>query len=381
MIFIINTTNLQSGGALQVATSLLDEWNSNFIQHQFHIFVSPQLRKVLDQSKFESHIKFYNFDKNPTSNIRSILFFHKELSSLEQKIKPQAVFSIFGPTLWKPKSPHLVGFANGYYLFNESTFIQQHILNSIRGKIYYYSRRFFLFRQLKKESTLYWVETTEAQEKLAATIGELKKNIIVVGNTYGKHLDDKTEITSETNAYTLLYLSAYYPHKNFEIIPTVIDILNSKNVDAQFLVTLNENKYEQLFSNNKTHKKYAHNLGAIKPNETREAYQKADAILMPSLLETFSANYPEAMKMKKPLLCSDFDFARNICGASALYFDPYHATDIADKIIQLINDKKLQHQLIDAGTQQLSKLETPSSRAIKLTNILELMATSKNSVL
>ena len=68
---------------------------------------------------------------------------------------------------------------------------------------------------------------------------------------------------------------------------------------------------------------------------------QSDAMLLPTMLECFSASYPEAMVMKKPVLTSDLSFARSICGNAAIYFNPFDPADIADKIIGLVNDKTL----------------------------------------
>lgn len=371
MNFIINTTNLQSGGALQVASSLLEEWNKNST-HEFHVFLSPQLSAVLEQSRFGQNFQFYAFKSNPTKNIKSLIENKSKLKTLEQRINPNAVFTVFGPALWIPKKTHLVGFANGYYLFDDSNFIQQGVLTNILKRIKYYSRRFLLFRQLKKEANYYWVETEKAQAKLASTINRTISDIKFIGNTFGASLE-ATKNTANNRAFRLLYLSAYYGHKNFEIIPKVIELLKRKNIPVQFLLTLTQEKFNQLF-NQEWHKNYVVNLGPIQPNKIKEVYEQSDAVFMPSLLETFSANYPEAMKMELPIICSDFDFSRSICGEAALYFDAQNPEDIANKIVALINNKTLQSDLINAGKKRVAQLETPESRANKLLTLLENIA-------
>lgn len=371
MKFIINTTNLQSGGALQVASSLLEEWNKNSI-HVFHVFLSPQLAALIEQEKFSAHFHFYEFNQNPTNSIWSLFHFHKKLNRQAQGIKPDAVFTIFGPALWTPQSPHLTGFANGYYLFDESDYIQNDVLGKLTKKNYYQFRRYLLFKQLSKEAQCYWVETEKAQAKLASTINRTISDIKVIGNTFGASLE-ATKNTANNKAFRLLYLSAYYGHKNFEIIPKVMEVMKQKNIPVQFLLTLTPEKFNQLF-NQEWHKNYVINLGPIQPNKIKEVYEQSDAVFMPSLLETFSANYPEAMKMELPIICSDFDFSRNICGDAALYFDPHNPEDIAYKIVKLINDKTLQNDLINAGQKRLAQLETPESRANKLLTLIENIA-------
>lgn len=378
MKFIINTTNLQSGGALQVALSLLEEWNKSPVQNEFHIFLSPQLKRLLTRNNFRANFTFYNFDKNPTNSIFTTLTYYTKLSRLEAQLKPDAVFTVFGPALWKPKSSHLVGFANGYYLFDNSDFIRKRVLTNIFGKLKYYARHYFLFNQLKKEGNQYWVETNAAKERLSETINKPINNITVIGNTYGSSFKYKPgQKVNTNNTFNLLYVSAYYEHKNFEIIPKVITILKERNIESTFILTLPNDKFEKLFGE-LSNPEYLINEGPTNPQEITGIYQNADAIFMPSMLETFSANYPEAMKMELPIICSDYDFSRNICGDAALYFDAENPVDIANKIVELIENKELQKQLTETGKSRLQELETPESRAEKLLQLLNETTQMKN---
>jgi glycosyltransferase involved in cell wall biosynthesis len=301
----------------------------------------------------------------------SLLGNQSKLKKLELKIKPDTVLTVFGPAIWTPQKPHLVGFANGYYLFDESDFVQQHVLTNILKRLKYYSRRFLLFRQLKKEANYYWVETLSAQKKLAETISEDINKIEVIGNTYGTTFNNEIVPKNKTNnSFNLLYVSAYYPHKNFEIIPSVIEILAERKVNCRFIFTLPQKEFEGITRFVK-HLKFIQNVGPCPQEALIQLYSDADAVFMPSLLETFSANYPEAMKMNLPIICSDFNFSRDACGDAALYFDAQSPEDIADKIVALINNKTLQNDLINAGKKRLAQLETPESRANKILTMLE----------
>jgi len=88
-------------------------------------------------------------------------------------------------------------------------------------------------------------------------------------------------------------------------------------------------------------------------------------------MECFSASYPEAMFMQKPILTSDLDFAHSICGDAAVYFDPLDPVSIGRSIYELSISKEKQEELKKAGTMQLSKFETAESRAMKYVDILE----------
>ena len=60
-------------------------------------------------------------------------------------------------------------------------------------------------------------------------------------------------------------------------------------------------------------------------------------IFLPTLLKVFIAAYPEAMKIEKPIMTSNYSFATDVCQDSALYFDPL---DSKDKIAYRKRQKK-----------------------------------------
>jgi glycosyltransferase involved in cell wall biosynthesis len=377
MKFIINTTNLQNGGALQVACSLLNEWNKHCATYEFHICLSPQLAKTCANIQFNKHINIYIFEQHSTNKFIKLIRNRQRLKQIEASTKPDAVLTIFGPALWQPKVPHIVGFANGYYLFDRAQYIQEKICTDFLKRIYYYSRRWLMLQQLKKEAQQFWVETAQAQEQFSKAISVPLNKIQVIGNCasiLGQTISPKHR---NQNTYRLLYLSAFYEHKNFSIIPFVIDELKKRGILCQFCVTLPDAAFQSIFGHVKN-SNYLLNLGPIASMEIGQAYADADAVFMPSLLETFSANYPEAMYMRKPILCSDYAFSRSICQDAALYFNPFDAHDIADKINILMQDKLVQANLIAAGSRLVIQMETPESRAKKLVQQLVQLAANTN---
>ena len=49
---------------------------------------------------------------------------------------------------------------------------------------------------------------------------------------------------------------------------------------------------------------------------------------MPTLLESFSGTYVEAMYHQIPIFTSDIDFAHDVCKEAAFYFDPLDSNSI-----------------------------------------------------
>jgi glycosyltransferase involved in cell wall biosynthesis len=76
-------------------------------------------------------------------------------------------------------------------------------------------------------------------------------------------------------------------------------------------------------------------------------------MLFPTLLESLSATYLEAMQLDLPILTSNLDFAHEICGPAALYFDPWSVQSILETIVRIRKDTDLRSRLVRAGHERL----------------------------
>ena len=120
MIILINTSNLNKGGGLQVAHSFIHEIRNN-TQHEFNLVLSTALREQIQTENFTKNFKFFVYSLQPTL-LGSITGGNLFLKKLENKIDPDIVFSIFSPTHWKPKSKHISGYAKPQYIYKDSPF-------------------------------------------------------------------------------------------------------------------------------------------------------------------------------------------------------------------------------------------------------------------
>ena len=363
MKLLINASNLNKGGGLQVANSFLFEIK-NITNIEFHIVLSESLDKVINKDDYSNNFKFYTYTLKPTI-LKAIFGKDKFLDSLINKINPEKVFTIFGPSYWITKKPHLIGYAIPHYIYTDSPFFKKiNIITKIKINL----KKYLHYYHFKKSNTFFWVETDDVKERLAKFLNINKNKIHVISNTFHPVFGEfkiKEEIDIRNKIFTFITVSALYPHKNLEILNEIVPLLRSMKIKCQFQLTIDQKLFE-IFRNNHD---YIKNIGPIKIEQCPEIYNKADAMFLPTLLECFSASYPEAMKMKKPILTSDLSFANDICGDSALYFDPQNPVDIVDKIKILINDKNKVDKLVNSGVSRLRLFDTSESRAKKLLNI------------
>ncbi|QOD62075.1 glycosyltransferase [Polaribacter haliotis] len=364
MKVLINTTNLVIGGAIQVSTSFLEALK-NHHNNEYHIFLSQKIIEQIDEKSFQKNFVFYHFSTSPASLIRGREV-RKKLSYLELKIKPDIVFTVFGPSYWQPRSLHITGFADGWcYTPNSIAFNKLSIRRKIKSKFL-----IAIKNKLIKKSDYLIVETETAKKNIFKYLHYPLEKIFVVGNTFHQsYLNQPIKKGNKKNeVFKLLVLSAFYPHKNLEIINDVVEILKVKSkVKFEFCLTIPNNSFEKYFKKSD----YIKNIGPQTIVDCKVLYERTNALFLPTLLETFTANYPEAMIMKVPILTSDLDFARELCDDAALYFDPMSPEDIASKIIELHGNEILQKQLVERGELMIQQFETADSRTAKYLSIFK----------
>jgi len=84
-------------------------------------------------------------------------------------------------------------------------------------------------------------------------------------------------------------------------------------------------------------------------------YTAASVFVYPSVFEGFGIPVLETLAVGTPVATSNISSMPEVGGDAALYFDPYHVEDIADKINLLLHDKEVVAKLNENRTKQLDK--------------------------
>lgn len=366
MRILINCSNLKVGGGLQVAHSFLNEISNNY-EHVFHVVLSETLNEQIDQSTFLSNFSFQVYSIQPTV-IKTMFSNDAELIKIEKGFNPDRVFSVFGPTYWKPKAKHICGFAKPGYIYKESPFFKTLSLKeSIKLKILEFLHMF----SFRNHTDIIITENEDVSTRLQKRI---KKETHTVTNYFNQVFLDNSKWENSiaiprTDSFKFLTISANYPHKNLEILKKVIPILLNKypKFKFKFYLTISEEDFGFLPTKSKECITF---LGKVSINQCPNLYSQCDFLFLPTLLECFSASYCEAMYMEKPILTSNLSFAKGICKNAAAYFNPMDAENIADVIYELAIDKNKQIELINKGKEQLKTFDSSKQRAIKYLHII-----------
>lgn len=363
---LINASTLSGTGVCQVAVSFITECK-RFTNIHFSVFLSHSMASKIDVNEFGNNFEFYYFKYHPVYGIRGFLE-KKRMITLEKEIHPDCVFSIFGPSCWKPIAPHLMGYAYGHYVYPDSPVYS---LMRYKDKIYRNLLKIGHRYYLKHDGDYYVCETEDVSNRLSHFLNINRCSIFTVGNSinhYFKTFIPKNSTflpSKKKNEFRFLSLCTPYIHKNLSILNKVIPLLieNNRNIDFKFIVTMDKRNFNNLFPS-KNIRSQILNVGILNPEQCPQIYSECDALFSPTLLECFSANYPEAMFMKKPILTSNLSFATSVCSDAALYFDPLSPQDIVDKILALL-EKNIYYDLVRKGLVRLQSFETSEERAAK----------------
>lgn len=371
MRILINATNLKVGGAIQVADSICRELYK-FTQHEFTVVLSTKLSKTKDAIINFNSVVAYTYDiKN---NFQTLLFGRDRfLDLLVEKNRIEAVLTIFGPSLWKPKVPHLSGFAIPHLILQDSPFwkiTQKSNLLKLKMKLWMIKRSF------DKCADNYFTENPFITERLQQIFP--KKKIYTVTNNANQVFQNPGQwkndiLLPKFDGVTLLTVAANYVHKNLQIIIPATKWLEEHRPDLKFrfVLSIREDELKGIDDQVKRHVVF---LGPVQIEQVPQLYEQADIMLLPTLLECFSASYAEAMVMKRPILTTDLNFARSLCGDSALYYEATSPEALGKSIVRLADDKELRHNLVSNGERQLLTFDTFDQRAKKLIQIIETLA-------
>lgn len=372
MKIVINTAHQRFGGAVQVALSFINECRK-FTEHDYHIWVGPGVGKSLVKEDFPSNFFFYDFNFG-IIGFKTIKIIQKKLSVLEETIKPDVIIVTSGPSYYHSKAPQIIGFNLPLYIYPESPFVKE---LSFKAKLKLNLKKIVHYYYFKRDAIAYVVQTDDVNERVRKalktnhvhTVSNTCNNYFLSQKEYPKRLPEKT-----TDEIRLLTLTSYYSHKNLELIPLIAKYLEQRGLlNVKFVLTLKESDFKQHLEPHPA----ILNVGPVKPEECPSLYKECDVLFLPTLAECFSASYPEAMVMEKPIITTDLGFAHSICGEAALYYQAKNHKAATDCIVTLIQDKILWHSLTEKGKKQLNKFDTAELRAKKYIELCQKYGHSK----
>jgi glycosyltransferase involved in cell wall biosynthesis len=382
---LVNAANTIGGGSVQKAVDFV---RSSLVRdggHRFAYTLSRVVTENLTALDRTAGLDLTTFDASPARPLAG-RGTRRALLEIERRFRPDVVYSIFGPAYVRFRSPHLMGFAVGWV-----THANPHAWRAFpslpsRALHWAWCRHVAFWTRYADQ----WVvEARVAADGLSRVLGVPRDRIHVVPNTYSEPyarardtgvLPNPRMAREHPSDVHLLVFTRWYPHKNLELVPPVAAALRRRDPARRY-------RFFLTFDTSSSHWRRIHreaqrlgvddrvvNLGPVPVAEGPGLFAAADGVFLPTLLETYTATYPEAMCSRRPIVTTDLPFARDICGDAALYAPPNDAEGAAEQIARLAGSEAVRDELVLRGEARLRDGITPMQAYDRFLGIIEAMA-------
>lgn len=194
--------------------------------------------------------------------------------------------------------------------------------------------------------------------KIDVTHEGVDEKIIQIKNKQSKNLQLKILEKIKVEKPYIFYIGNAHPHKNIEGLIKAFHILKTKNDE---LVT-NNLKLVLAGGDHYFWKKIKSEYkdediiypGYVTDDSLVTLFSQAEAFIMPSFEEGFGIPILESFANNCPVICSEIGALKEVGGNGAHYFNPKNQEDMAEKIIEVLNNEKLKAQLVQNGQKRLT---------------------------
>ena len=179
-----------------------------------------------------------------------------------------------------------------------------------------------------------------------------------------KRFDVAKDVGIDINEKKFIYIASGDTHKNHLRLLKAWELLAKDGFYPKLLLTLNDKKDIGLLGEiNEMRLRFPvkiDNLGVLDHEQVIAVYMSADALIFPSLTESFGLPLLEASNANLPIIASESDFVRDLV-VPVQSFDPYSITSIARAIKRFLGAHNQESHLL--GPQEfLEKIIAISER-------------------
>jgi glycosyltransferase involved in cell wall biosynthesis len=361
---LVNCSTLMEGGGLQVAAAFIVHALQDPDAADWEYMISATAAEELAGFGIDTQTPdFHIFTKSPARHADE----RNRVLKIEARMQPDLVFTLFGPAYVKFSARHLCGVADPWVTHSSwlsfktlgISFEPLRVLALMAWKAIWWKR-----------ADYWWTEAPVARDGLISRLRCNPDNVFIIPNTSGPQFENRTSVARfpVDEQVQILCLSTYYCHKNLEIIPDVVLEIEKlrPELDFKFTVTLPEARSE-------VQKIFEHaekigvagrinNLGRVSVSEIPALYAQSHMTFLPSVLEVFSAVYPESLCTGVPLVTTDLRFARDVCQDAAAYFEPTNAISAAEQVVRLAEDREYWERISERGFEVFKGLPSAGQK-------------------
>jgi glycosyltransferase involved in cell wall biosynthesis len=295
---------------------------------------------------------------------KRLLFEKFELPREVRGFAPDLVLALGNFGLISPPCPQAVLMQSSYLVYPRRHFGYRPLRDTIAWDLRLFAQKRHFARQLPK-TDLVLCQTSAVAKRVSQVFDYAGKTMITPNAVSARALKQGGDLpfpeplAPAGDKFRLLCLARYYPHKNLEMILETFTRFREALQGVAVILTVEDDgfrdsrRFRDLLADARLEGNVI-NVGLLGQDELAQYYGACHALFLPTLLESFSGTYLEAMHFERPILTSDLDFAHEVCGDAALYFDPWSPESIRAEIERLENDPALAADLAAKGSVRLA---------------------------
>lgn len=242
------------------------------------------------------------------------------------------------------------------------------------------------------------VQTHAMREAMALSEPDLAARLVVIPGGYrscGVEGEIRSHIRRMIEGFSrprFVYVSHPGVHKNHETLIRALPYILREEPEAHLLLTLEREqpptrRYQNLvrplleLAAQLGVGQRCHWLGILNPAEVQHALRHSDALVFPSMAESFGLPLAEAIAVGCPIAAADLGYAHDVAGDAATYFDPRSPGDVSRRLVELVRDRGTRERLRNAARRRVADFSYEII-AGQITSVLaSATETSKRSVI
>lgn len=348
--------NLRAAGGLAVGRNVISSLGRVRPEHHYGLVMPRNVG--YESADFPPRAECFYFDRRGGWT-RQFLFETFELPRLATAFRPQRVWGLGNFGLRRAGCPQAVLIHKAHYVygaeFQQRERFRYRVLNSIG--------RWRLRRSLPATSLVFCQTRTICEHfrksyRFAGRVSVMPSAVSEL-TMKGDARARPAVFERLRGRFVLLCVSMYYAHKNLEILVDLMLQHGEALGDVTILLTVAADQHPAAVGLMKRLDDprlgdRLINVGPIDPSEVAAYFSYSEGLILPTLLETFGLPYLEAMQFERPILTSDLDFARDVCGPAARYFDPHDPRSVREAILELKGSAARREELVAAGRTRMT---------------------------
>ena len=366
MTIVVNAVSAKMGGAETYLRALVRELAAGPATDRFIFFVPPE--QAPQGRDLPRHIEWRVTRSSHAGAVRRFWWDQVTLRRILRRERTDALYSTANFALLCSPVPQLLLARNALYF--SPLYRSRYLPLRSRGFRLAFPLRTFLARVSLARASALMTPSHAHLEELRACGARLPRRCEV--NPYGVNRPKGQAAAAPRNqTFRLLYPSLYAEHKNLStLLDAVARLRQESQLDLELTTTADpawgpagETTTGPADLARARDPAVASRIRIVAPELVPEAdalYAGCDAVVYPTLVESFGHPLLEAMARGLPVIASDIPVNRELGGSAPLYFQSLDAADLAEKILRVARDSELRARMSAAGRERARDFTWPA---------------------